>query len=61
MDILSVLIILIIIGALLYLIEQFPIDSQVKLIIRIVILIVVLLWLLRLFVPALGIPLGPRP
>ena len=61
MDIVSILIILIVVGAVLYLIENtIPLDPAIKLTIRIIILIVVLLWVLRLFfgahIPRIGVP-----
>ena len=50
MNIISVLVVLIIIGVVLYLVERFiPMDATIKLIVRIVVLLVVILWLLRIF------------
>ncbi len=49
MPLISLIIILIVIGLLLYLVESvLPIDATVKLIIRVVILLAVILWLLSL-------------
>jgi hypothetical protein len=50
MDLIGLIIILIVVGAVLYLIEQLlPIDPSIKLIIRVVIIVVLLLWLVRVF------------
>jgi hypothetical protein len=54
MPLISLIIILIVIGLLLYLVESvLPIDPQIKLVIRVVILLAVILWLLSLvgFIP----------
>lgn len=49
MPLISLIIILIVIGLLLYLVESvLPIDATIKLIIRVVILLAVILWLLSL-------------
>jgi hypothetical protein len=51
MSLLSLIVILIIIGVLLYLINAIiPMDDKIKLIINVVVVLVVCLWLLQLFV-----------
>lgn len=55
MSLISLVIVLIIIGALLYVVSLLPIDGTIKKIINIVVIIVVLLWILQLFVgPGFG-------
>jgi hypothetical protein len=50
MSLISVVIMLIVVGVALYLINQFiPMDSKIKSILNIVVVIVVLLWLLSAF------------
>ncbi len=54
MPLISLVIVLIIIGLLLYLVESvLPIDASIKLVIRVVIILAVILWLLSLvgFIP----------
>ena len=53
MDILTILIVLVLIGALLYLLDRVPIDETIKTIIRVVAIVAVVIWLLRAFVPGL--------
>jgi hypothetical protein len=49
MPLISLILVLIVIGLLLYLVESvLPIDPQIKLVIRVVIIIAVILWLLSL-------------
>jgi hypothetical protein len=49
MPLISLIIVLIVIGLLLYLVESvLPIDPQIKLVIRVVVVIAVILWLLSL-------------
>lgn len=49
MPLISLVIVLIVIGLLLYLVESvLPIDATIKLVIRVVILLAVILWLLSL-------------
>ena len=49
MDLLGLVIVLIIVGAALYLVETLlPIDQSIKVIIRVVVIVVVLLWVLRI-------------
>lgn len=55
MDLFSLIIILVVLGLILWLIEQLPIDATIVRIIRVVVIVVVVLWLLRLVVPAFPI------
>jgi hypothetical protein len=58
MTLLSIVVTLIIVGLLLYVVESLlPIDATIKRLIHIVVIVVVLLWLLSIFFPALDIPL----
>lgn len=52
---LSILIALIIVGALLYLLQYVPIDATIKTIIRVIAIVVLLIWLLKEFWPATGL------
>lgn len=57
MGLIELIVILAVIGVVLYLIEtQLPMDSSIKVLIRVVIVVVVILWLLRLFVGDIPIP-----
>lgn len=50
MSLISVVIVLIVVGVILYLINRFiPMDSKIKSILNIVVVIVVILWLLNAF------------
>jgi hypothetical protein len=50
MPILTIIIVLIIVGVLLYLVNQYvPMDSKIKTILNIVAIIVVVIWLLNVF------------
>lgn len=53
MDLVSVLIALILVGAVIYLADILPIDATVKTVIKVVAVIAVVIWLLRAFAPAL--------
>jgi len=58
MGLISVLIVLIVVGVLLWLVEtQIPMAPPMKVIIRVVVVIVVVLWLLRLFVGDIPFPM----
>ena len=58
MSLLSILVMLIVIGLLLYLVESvLPIDATIKRIIHIVVVLVVVLWLLSAFFPGLDLPI----
>lgn len=47
MDLISVLIVLIVLGALIYLVNVLPIDATFKLIAKVLIVIVAVIWLLE--------------
>jgi hypothetical protein len=47
MDLVSLLIVLIIVGAVLYLMRMLPIDNTIKTIITVVVIVAVVIWLLR--------------
>lgn len=50
MSILSILIVIIVIGVILYLVNTYvPMDSKVKMIFNIVVIIVIIIWLLKVF------------
>jgi len=53
MDLISLLIALIIIGAVLYLVTLLPIDARIKTIIQVIAIVFVAIWLLRALAPAL--------
>ncbi len=54
MDLLSLVVVLIIIGVLLYLVNAFiPMDGKIKQIINVVVIIAVVLWILSLFIGGL--------
>ena len=55
--IISIIVTLIIVGLLLYLIDLIPMDGAIKQIIRLIVIILVILWLLRVF-GVLGGPVG---
>lgn len=57
--VIAVLIVLVVIGVVLYLIENYiPMSPPIKLLIRVVVVLFVVLWLLRLVVGPIRIPLG---
>lgn len=50
MGLISIVIVLLVVGVLLWLIEtQVPMDPSIKTIIRVVVIVVVVLWLVRIF------------
>jgi len=49
----SLLITLIIIGAVLYIVSILPLDGTIKTIINVVAIVVLVVWLLRMFAPSL--------
>lgn len=53
MSLISLLIALIIIGAVLYIVGLLPIDGTVKRIIQVVAIVALVIWLLRNFAPAI--------
>ena len=57
MGLISLLIVLVVVGVLLWLVEtQIPMSPPIKTIIRVVVIVVVVLWLLRLFVGDVPLP-----
>lgn len=57
MGLISVVVVLIIVGVLLYLVEtQIPMAQPIRVIIRVVVILVVVLWLLQLFVGDIPLP-----
>lgn len=54
MPLASLLIALIIVGAILYVVTLLPIDSTVKRIIQVIAIVAIAIWLLQRFAPALG-------
>lgn len=62
MDLISLVIVLIVIGVLLWLVNSYiPMDAKIKNILNIVVVIAVVLWILTLFVgPLPNIHIGPR-
>jgi hypothetical protein len=57
MGLISLLLILVIVGVLLYMVETvIPMDAGIKVVIRVVVLLVVLLWLVQVFFGDLPIP-----
>jgi hypothetical protein len=64
MPLIQLLLILIVIGVLLWLVNTIiPMDANIKKVINVVVLVVVVLWVLSLFFPALwtvGPRVGPR-
>lgn len=57
MGLISLIVVLVVVGVLLYLVENYiPMAPPMKMIIRIVVILVVVLWLLQLFVGDIPIP-----
>ena len=50
----SVVIALVVVGLILWIVEQIPMDPAIARIIRVVIIVAVVLWLLTLLVPMIG-------
>ena len=57
MDLIGVVIVLILIGFLLWVVAQLPLDPYLVRIIRAVVLLVVILWLINLFLGPIHIPI----
>jgi hypothetical protein len=55
MDLVSLLIALIIVGAVLYLVALLPIDAVIKRVIQVVAIVAIAIWLLRVLAPALHV------
>ena len=57
MGLIELIVVLAIVGVLLYLVENYiPMAAPIKLVIRVVVILVIVLWLLRLFVGDIPIP-----
>jgi hypothetical protein len=57
MGLIQLIIILAVVGVLLYLVETYiPMAAPIKTLIRVVVIVVIVLWLLRLFVGDVAIP-----
>jgi hypothetical protein len=57
MGLISLILILIIVGVLLYLVESvLPIDPSIKVVIRVVVIVAVVLWLLQVFLGDVPLP-----
>lgn len=61
MPLITLIIYLIIVGLLLWLVDQLPIDGTIKRIIHILIIVIVILWLVSLFLPLTEGPWIGRP
>lgn len=58
MDLISLIIVLVVIGVVLYLVNNFiPMDPKIKTILNVVVVLLVALWLLRMLVGPLVIPI----
>lgn len=58
MDLISLIIVIIIVGVVLWLAETFiPMSPPIKTVLRVVVVLVLILWLLRLFVGPIRLPL----
>lgn len=55
MSLISLLIVLIVFGAVLYVVGLLPIDGTVKRIIQVIAIVAVVVWLLKNFAPALAL------
>ena len=55
MSLISLLIALIVIGAVLYVVGLLPIDATIKRIIQVVAIVALVIWLLKAFAPALSL------
>ena len=57
MSLISVVLVLVVVGVILYLVENFiPMDATIKTVIRVVVVIVVVLWLAQLFLGDVRLP-----
>lgn len=55
MDLVSILIALVIIGAVLYILQLLPIDGTIKRVIQVIAIVVVIVWALRVLLPMAGL------
>lgn len=53
MDLVTLLIVLIVVGAILYLVQLLPLDGTITRIIQVVVIVAVVIWVLRHFVGAI--------
>jgi hypothetical protein len=53
MPLITLIVYLIIVGLLLWVVNELPLDATIKKVIQVVVIVVVVLWLLQIFVPAL--------
>jgi hypothetical protein len=59
MDLISLLLVLVVVGVVLWLIETYlPLSPPIKTIIRVVVVIVLILWLVQLFIGPVRVPIG---
>lgn len=52
MSLVNLVVTLIVVGVALYLVQVIPMDDAIRKIIRVIVLVIVVLWLLRVFFPA---------
>ena len=58
MDLISLIVVLVVLGVVLYLINQFvPMDPKIKTVLNVVVVLVLCLWLLSVFIPGIRVPL----
>jgi len=58
MDLISLIIVLVILGVVLYLLNTFvPMDAKIKTVLNVVVVLVLCVWLLTQFLPGIRIPL----
>jgi hypothetical protein len=55
MSLVSLLIALIVIGAILYIVTLLPIDGTIKRVIQVIAIVAIVIWLLQRFAPALSL------
>jgi len=64
MDVIQLLIVLVVVGVILYFINHYlPLDPPIRMIINVVVVLILLLWVLRLFgfgSYVIGVPTHPR-
>jgi Mn2+/Fe2+ NRAMP family transporter len=61
MNLIGVVVTLIIVGLLLYLVNNYlPMDEKVKGILNVVVIVVIIIWLLLVLVPLIPMPVFPR-
>lgn len=55
MELVSLLIVLIVLGAMIYVVGLLPIDATIKTVIKVIAIVVIAIWLLRALAPVLHI------